>query len=538
MRSLAVNAMLSKIHIENFKGFGTFDLDLDDTLNIVVGNNEAGKSSILEAISLVLTKRLGGRQIESELTAHLFNKDVVAAYVAAVQAGAKPPLPRILIEAFLTDSEAVRGLRGSNNHSKTDAIGIKLEIAFNDDYADEYTALLAKPGEIKTLPTEYYGVQWCSFAGGTITPRSIPVGLSYIDATTIRLQSGTDFYLQNIISSGLEPKERAALSVAYRNLKEQFSDQPAIKGINAKLTQRKGAITDKDLAITVDVSQRSNWESNLVPHLDDLPFQFIGKGEQSALKIMLALDRQAGDAHVILIEEPENHLSFASMQKLIQKIEERCAGKQIIITTHSAYVLNRLGLEKTILLHGGTTTSINKLPPDTEKYFKKLSGYDTLRIILADRSILVEGPSDELILQKAYLDRHGRLPSADGVDVVNVRGLSFPRFLDITRELKKPITIVTDNDGDYAKNITEKYKAYAGDPGITICADDDNDAPTLEPQMAKCNTLDAMNKALRTAYTDKDALVKYMSANKTEWALRVLETAEPLTFPDYVQRAL
>ena len=38
--------------------------------------------------------------------------------------------------------------------------------------------------------------------------RSLPIGLSYIDATTIRLQSGTDYYLQNIINNGLDDKER------------------------------------------------------------------------------------------------------------------------------------------------------------------------------------------------------------------------------------------------------------------------------------------------------------------------------------------
>ena len=524
--------MLSKLYIENFKGFSKFSLDLKSDLNILVGNNEAGKSSILEAIALVLTKRIDGRQLDGELTPYLFNKDVVDQYVSAIQAGEKPLLPRITIEAFLTDSESVRILRGSHNHERADAIGIRLDIGFNEDYAEEYKALLEKRDQIKTLPTEYYTASWCSFAGAAVTPRGIPVGLSFIDATTIRLQSGTDFYLQSIISTGLEAKERAALSVAYRNFKEQFSDQPAIKSINDKLTQRRGAITDKELAIAIDMSQRSNWESSLVPHLNDLPFQFIGKGEQSALKIMLALDRQASDANVILIEEPENHLSFSSMQKLIQKIAEKCDGKQIIITTHSAYVLNKLGLENTILLHGGQTTRITDLPSDTATYFKKLSGYDTLRLILADRAILVEGPSDELIVQKAYLAKHGRLPSADGVDVINVRGLSFARFLDIAKALKKPVAVVTDNDGDHQKNVVDKYSSYADSNWIRICADSDNSARTLETQLVRCNDLDIVGRAIGKTFADSNELVAYMIANKTEWALRVFESDVPIKFPE------
>jgi putative ATP-dependent endonuclease of OLD family len=47
---------ISKIHIENFKLFkASFDLTLNKSVNILVGNNEAGKSTIIEAIHLALT---------------------------------------------------------------------------------------------------------------------------------------------------------------------------------------------------------------------------------------------------------------------------------------------------------------------------------------------------------------------------------------------------------------------------------------------------------------------------------------------------
>jgi putative ATP-dependent endonuclease of OLD family len=530
--------MLTHLYIDNFKGFRDFSLSLQDDLNIIVGDNEAGKSSILEAIALALTKRLNGRAIEAELATTLFNKDTVGAYVQAVRDGKNPQPPRILIEVTLKDQPAVAALRGTHNHERADAVGVRLEIAYNEDWAPEYGAFLERRADVRSIPIEFYSVQWCSFAGNSISARGMPVGLSYIDATTIRLQSGADFYLQSIINTGLDPRERVALALAYRSLKEKFSDEAPIKAINDKLTQTKGAITDKDLAISVDVSQKSNWETNLVPHLDDLPFHLIGKGEQSALKILLALERQGNDANVILIEEPENHLSFSSMQTLIAKIKERCAGKQIIATTHSAYVLNKLGMEKTILLHEGATTTLARLPEDTQLYFKKLSGYDTLRIILAKRSILVEGPSDELIVQKAYATHHGHPPADDGVDVINVRGLSFPRFLDVAKELGKEVCVVTDNDGDHQRKIVERYQPYDGVKGITICADADNAFPTLEPQLVKCNTLEDLNRALGTTHADTQALTDWMIANKTECALRIFETEEVVVFPEYIRKAL
>lgn len=531
--------MIQSVHIVNYKIFDDFWLDLNSDLNLIVGDNEAGKSTILEAVGLALTKRLNGKQIDYELSPYLFNQNIANTFVQKIKGGEKVEPPQILIELYLSDDAELQSLRGTINSKKIDCVGVKLEIVFNQEYIAEYEQLIADPQQLKVIPTEYYKVNWYSFADNAITPRSLPIGLSYIDATTIRLQNGTDYYLHNIINSELDPKERVALSVAYRGLKEEFSDLASIKNINTKLTQKKGAITNKDLAISIDISQKSNWETNLVPHLNELPFQLVGKGEQNALKIMLALERQAESSQVILIEEPENHLSFSSMNKLITQIKQKCDGKQIIITTHSAYVLNKLGIEKLICLHNNKTASLRNLPADTQDYFMKLSGYDTLRLVLAKKAILVEGPSDELLVQKAYRIKHdNRLPIEDGVDVINVRGLSFARFLDIAKELEKEVVVVTDNDGDYQHKVVEKYQPYDSVPTISICASSDNTAKTLEPQIVKCNSLDVLNQVFDTNFSDAQSLTKYMTDNKTDWALAFFNTQETVGIPQYVEQAV
>jgi AAA15 family ATPase/GTPase len=529
--------MIERIHIENFKLFQSFTLSLNSDLNIIVGDNESGKSTLLEAINLALTKRLNGKLIEYEMSSYLFNKLCVDSFLKALKAGKRPALPTILIELYLGERSELQFLRGTNNSAKTDSIGVKLEIAFDEDYKAELTKLFENPFQVNLIPIEYYRAYWLSFANNALTNRGLPIGVSHIDATAIRLQSGADYYLQNIIGSNLDLKDRVALSVAYRKLKEDFANEPAIKQINADLTQRKGAISDKTLAISIDVSQKANWDTNLVPHLDDIPFQLSGKGEQSALKIMLALERNLNESHIILIEEPENHLSFSSMNKLIAKITDRCTGKQIIIATHSAYVLNKLGMTKVILIAGDNQMTLKALPQETQEYFKKLSGYDTLRLILARKAILVEGPSDELIVQKAFLVRHRQLPIQVGVDVINVRGLSFKRFLDIAKEIRKHVVVVTDNDGDYARNVAAKYAPYSGVPTIHIAADANNALMTLEPHIAACNSLDVLNRVFGTRH-NASSLLEYMKKNKTECALRIFDTTESVVFPEYVNRAL
>ena len=55
---------IKKVIIENFKCIkGVFILEINTGLNILVGNNEAGKSTILEAIHLALTGLFNGKYI-------------------------------------------------------------------------------------------------------------------------------------------------------------------------------------------------------------------------------------------------------------------------------------------------------------------------------------------------------------------------------------------------------------------------------------------------------------------------------------------
>ncbi|MFD0575231.1 ATP-dependent nuclease [Dactylosporangium darangshiense] len=288
--------------------------------------------------------------------------------------------------------------------------------------------------------------------------------------------------------------------------------------------------------MSIDISQRAGWERSLVPHLDELPFPYVGKGEQSSLKILLALTEKIADTHVVLIEEPENHLSFSSLNQLVHKINQKCAGKQVLVTTHSAYILNKLGLNELILLTNMGGQRITDLRNETVDYFKKLSGYDTLRLVLAKRAILVEGPSDELIVTRAYRDEHGRDPIADGVDIINVRGLSAARFLDLAVPLAKPVAVINDNDGDAAK-MEQRYDDYAAYDFVSIHIGA-GEAVTLEPQVLAANDLARMNEILGTNYPTDEAMLAHMKADKTGWALKVFESEQPITMPQYIRDAV
>lgn len=140
---------------------------------------------------------------------------------------------------------------------------------------------------------------------------------------------------------------------------------------------------------------------------------------------VLALSsKKNSEATVLLIEEPENHLSHSKLNQLISDISTDNSGKQVIITTHSSFVANKLGWT-TILLREARVTRIKGL--NASDFFHKLPGYDTLRLVLAKKSILVEGDCDELVIQRAYKDANGEITDR-GRDRCNFGGHGIPAF--------------------------------------------------------------------------------------------------------------
>ena len=92
---------IKKVHIVNFKKFRDFTIVLNPKVNIIVGNNEEGKSTILEAIHLALSGMYCGHILKNEISEYLFNKDIVGEYIQSLSTNNKLSLPEILIEIIL-----------------------------------------------------------------------------------------------------------------------------------------------------------------------------------------------------------------------------------------------------------------------------------------------------------------------------------------------------------------------------------------------------------------------------------------------------
>jgi putative ATP-dependent endonuclease of OLD family len=521
---------IEKLIIENYKGFSTrFELDLNEGVNIIVGNNEAGKSTILEAINLALTGVLNGKYIKNHLSQYLFNKDVEQSYIESFSGRAAQEPPMITIEVYFHDGPALFNGNGNLLRSNS-ASGIRFRIEFDSEYQEMYDALVASENP-KNIPIEYYKVSWKSFARSSVTGRVIEYKSALIDSTATKFHNGSDVYISRIVRNRLETEQKVQISQAYRKLKEGFAGEDSIKAINESLNEELD-ISDRELSISVDFATKDAWEFGLTTYVDSIPFHFIGKGEQCIIKTNLSLTAdRAQNAGIILLEEPENHLSHSKLNQFIKSVTNSSEGKQILISTHESFVANKLGLSNLILLAGKNTTRLNELDAGTQDFFKKLPGYQTLRMILCKKVILVEGDSDELIVQRAYMDSHeGKLPIEDGIDVISVK-LTFKRFLFIAQQLNIPAAVVTDNDKDYAKNIERKYAEFEDCPTIDIIADRDEELHTLEPQFVRANNDDL--EKLRdlvglnaVKYDTEKKISKKFTKMKTKWAfiIRIILT--------------
>ena len=423
---------VTSLHIKNFKLFSEPRTFKFYNTSIIVGNNGVGKSTILEALNLALTGYYQGKNILKVLNQDLFNKNCVDSYLSSLRTEEKQEPPKIEISVYF-DSWAE--CNGDDTPDGSTGDGFTFYIEFDEKYKEAYSALI-KNNEIDSLPIEYYQIRWRSFSRRDyFNPKFIGFKGLMIDSDNF---SSNNLYTSKII-------------------KEFFDEDASVKMSQA---QRK-------ILGVLSVSKTS-WENLISTKVDDIPFEHIGKGEQCIIKTYLSFTNQSTkNKGIIMIEEPECHLAYGNLNKLLSFIKAKLSEFQVIITTHSSFVLNKLGLNNLLLVSRSNCITFENIDEDTTKFFEKKSGYDTLRFLLCDKSILVEGDSDELIIQRAYYDSYNKLPIDDGIDVISI-GLSFLRFLKIAKQLELTTIVVTDNDGNI-ESLREKYKDFYNIPKITIC---------------------------------------------------------------------
>ena len=238
--------LVKSLCLHNFKKFQNQTFDFNEDVNTFVGDNNAGKSTILEALEIVLNFQYRGRPFNNEFSPDLFNNDAVAAFLASSKSPAD--LPVLVIEAYMKD---VPDYRGTNNSLLNDAQGVQVKASFDPDFTDAYQDYLDAGAPITSIPVEFYKVEWMDFAWNVIKPMTKKFRALYIDPTRIHPTFGKNQYISNVLSTALKKDEGFRLSLNYRETLQTFNDTDEVKTVNKELDS-DNKITNKKLTIAAN----------------------------------------------------------------------------------------------------------------------------------------------------------------------------------------------------------------------------------------------------------------------------------------------
>jgi putative ATP-dependent endonuclease of OLD family len=514
---------IRRLVLKNFKRFKAFELEFDPELNILVGGNEAGKSSVLQAMDIVLSASRS--KVESIGLEALFNADSISEFLA----GARKiiDLPELLIEVYFDDLPGRHDLDGRNNSKGADHMGIKMVCKPVDEYTKEIQSILAEKHD--NFPFEYYGVHFLTFTDEAIFPYKKPLWHLLIDSSLINNEHAMREYTRSVYAAHASVAQRNLHGFEYRKTKAKFKDD-VFKTMNDGLD---------DYKFDLRTSPKASVETDIILTEEGIPVDSKGKGRQCFIKTEFALRNREHALHVLLLEEPENHLSQVHMRKLIERIRASVK-KQLFIATHSSFIATRLNLRKVLILSEEASVraaSLKDLSTGTAEFFMKAPDNNVLELALCKKAILVEGDAEFILMEALYkISAPGCSLDADGIHVISVDGTSFKRYLELSKLLGIKVAVIRDNDKDHATNCVANYSEHVS-ASIQVFADPDNARHTFEVCMYQDNQTAC--EELFAAGRRTLSVEEYMLKNKTDAAFQLLEKkGAELAVPGYIQQAV
>lgn len=461
---------LSEVTIKNFRCFGEAGqtIKFHNGLNILVGENDSGKSAVIDAIRIVLgTTDQGWYRVDisdfhnedksKEIAIICKFEDLSATECASfleclsyVNDGSenKPCLYLhwkckylLNITPPRTSTSTTTGLTGDGPQLAADArelLRVTYLRALRDAYSDMQSGRNSRLSQIV---------------------QSIP-----------NLNSGTGEYTE-----GMDLNELSITGIADLSNK-LLSKHPALKKANQDVTtilQDKMFLKSDQLTTQLQVSGTNALETKkLVSLLEKLDLTVdkadyqnqgrVGLGTSNIMSMACELllnntNAQKGYSSFLLIEEPEAHIHAQRQLRLIQSLQNEAAenSHQIILTTHSPLLASVVSLENVTIMRGSISFSLSKeqtlLDGDDYLYLERYLDATKANLFFAKGIVIVEGPAEELLLP-TISKLLGKDLTEYGVSIVNVRGTGLRRYArifqrkDERQSLGIPVACITDRD--------------------------------------------------------------------------------------------
>jgi putative ATP-dependent endonuclease of OLD family len=352
---------ISNLKIKNFRGIKSADLNMPNHM-VLIGDNNTGKSTILESLDLVLgPDRLGRRPVVDEHDFYQGNyigdKEVEINIEATITGLSETQLARFNSSLEWWDNAnscmyATPPVEGVDEEIIEPALRVTFIGRYDaeeDDFVGEtfYTRSL----EEGDSPQQFYkrDKQNCGF----LYLRSLRTG-----SRALSLEAGS---LLDIILRIREIRPQM-WEKTINDLKTfQVADDPAL-GISAVLKSIEDAIK-KYVPKEWGVSPHLKVSSLTREHLRKTITAFVatGEGEHAApfyrqgtgtinLLVLAMLTLIAEDKHSVIfaMEEPETAIPPYAQKRIIHEV--RALSSQAIFTSHSPYVLEEFDIEETLVL--------------------------------------------------------------------------------------------------------------------------------------------------------------------------------------------
>lgn len=164
---------------------------------------------------------------------------------------------------------------------------------------------------------------------------------------------------------------------------------------------------------------------------------------------------------ILAIEEPEAHLHPVN-QRLIYRDVIQNSSNSVLLTTHSTHITAIAPIDSIVHLQddreGGTVIHATATMPMCDGEFLDVERYlDVKRgeIYLGKAVILVEGIAEEYLIPR-FADLLGKPLDEKGIIVCNINCTNFTPYVKLLRSLDIPYAVITDGDYYYVNEEEER----------------------------------------------------------------------------------
>lgn len=482
---------LQRIRAQNFRAFGDgktvphLDWTLSPGLNILIGENDAGKTAVVDAIRHILWTtsyefvRLfeqdfhihGDTRAQSmfiEATLVELNADQEAAVLEwlTYETDGSRSLVLHLQARWIPPKDNKRGRVDVVTRACRDGIGPEIGNAVRELVRATYLRPL-RDAEAELKPARQSRLSQILGAHKSIAGQEKndfdEEHLAKIPENLVGLMAFTQHYL------GKHPVIKGVQDDINNNYLGKF----AFAG--DKLESRIQIAPDLGLQPILE-----KFELGLLPsggiNSEERCARGLGYNNALFMATELVLLRDGDELALLLVEEPEAHL-HPQLQERVQELLEQSANKpldgkrpvQVVMTTHSPSLAAGADIASMTLVHRAQLYSLahekTKLKKNDYEFLRRFLDATKANLFFARGIAIVEGPAESLLLP-ALAKACGMSFSKHGLAVVNVGGVGLYHYARILQRAKHdevipiPIACLTDRDvvPDAANDYIDKPK--------------------------------------------------------------------------------